>query len=395
MMNTLRNFIRSVLNEGRLIKDFGALSSNSYRVVQISNTNNDYQNSGKFIIVDPTLTISQINDLIEKTLNVRNYPTYKDYQTAYELFKEKNPKTWWKDNSGSPQEYKEFWQIKSGNSLIVNVKDKLIDVDVGKFTNVMTRRGDKRRNVKSYTMPSAGIGFQAPKIFKDVLRFVMKNDKRVTTDYGIVGNPAFKNRTIRDVLGSTEGADALKNSGELTFYHGTSLKRWSRIEKSGLNPGNAPEVYVDLVPGFSEKNVYLTTSVETAENYATRAAIDDRSQAVVLKVIIRDPTKLRPDEDSMGWITVTDPDGDEVEVHFRHNNWRSWPNASQIHQRFMSGVAKSINSNGTIAYAGRIPARDVSELERYKPVSMKHDPTSDEYWNAMDKTRKGLKFSGG
>ena len=83
------------------------------------------------------------------------------------------------------------------------------------------------------------------------------------------------------------------------FYHGTSKKRWEEaISKKGLRPGlNGNDAYVDLIPGYSEHNVYLASNAKTAEFYGKRQAEkDEDSQYVVLQVQVPASAKLRPDD---------------------------------------------------------------------------------------------------
>src|SRR5690606_29912787 len=128
------------------------------------------------------------------------------------------------------------------------------------------------------------------------------------------------------------------------------------------------------VPDYSEHNVYLTTSVPVAENYATRAAIDDRSLAVVLRVTVHDLAKLILDEDNANWMDVINPKGEVVDVHFRHSHWREWPNANDIKARFQSKIFKGLHKSATVAYKGRILPKDVSVEFTYKPEKMSKDP---------------------
>lgn len=152
--------------------------------------------------------------------------------------------------------------------------------------------------------------------------------------------------------------------------------------------------YYDLIKGYSEFNVYLTTNVHEAENYATRAAVDDRSKAVVLKVIVRDPTRFVLDEDTVNWMTVINPDGEKENIHFRNNNWRKWSNSANIAQQFQSKITKEINKEQTVAYKGNILPKDISVYEEYKPVAMSSDPGQEEYDQAMEKTLAGIKRPG-
>lgn len=276
-------------------------------------------------------------------------------------------------------------------SLIVDTQKKLIDLDAAKWNQYFSRRRGNRSS--SYIIPHADTTYNNTQAFQKILKFVMQNDSRVDGSYKIINNPKYDGMTIDDVLGSRKESDVVKG-GEfkpMTFYHGTSMKRWKNVKTKGLSPGNTPETYIDLVDGYSDKNVYLTTSVSVAENYATRASIDDRADAVVLKVIVKDPTKFVVDEDSAGWLTVTNPDGELENVFFKHSTWRSWPNAEKIQAQFQTNLMKGLSKSQTIGYRGIIRPSDVSVLHSYKPAKMKQDPDEKEYFAARDKTRSTLK----
>lgn len=176
--------------------------------------------------------------------------------------------------------------------------------------------------------------------------------------------------------------------GRLILYHGTSRARYDTgIKTKGLQPGKTPKVYSDLIQGYSDHNIYLTSSVGVAENYATRAALEDRSKAVVLAVEVNDLTKFRIDEDTAGWSEFDD----RTNVHFSDPEWKSRPDAAEIMDHFQKKMLKAFQYWKTVAYQGSIPASKIKILEEYKPVSMKRDPSDEEFDAAMEKTHTNLK----
>ena len=275
-----------------------------------------------------------------------------------------------------------------GDSFLVDTTRNVIDLDVS-ANRYMIRRPNKG-GTKTFTIPHSGASFGGNTItLQKTLKAVMVYDSRVTGDFKIIGNPTHRGQTVDDLLGKKRTGDIATNGGQhipITLYHGTSAKRADMILKQGLMPGKVPEVYGDLIPGYSEHNLYLSTSVSEAENYASRAAIDDRSRAVVLKVTVRDLDKLILDEDSMNWMVTVDPEGNDVEIHFKHSFWKEWPHAPKIMAKWMKGIAKILNQRGNIAYKGRIPAHDISVDSTYKPASMKREPTWGEFNDAQVKT---------
>ena len=83
---------------------------------------------------------------------------------------------------------------------------------------------------------------------------------------------------------------------DLIMWHGSSEGRWEMIQHKGLQPGKTGEAYVDLIPGYSEHNVYVATTPKGAQYYAKRQAKKDGSKPVVLKVQIPNPRKLIADD---------------------------------------------------------------------------------------------------
>lgn len=299
----------------------------------------------------------------------------------------------------------------AGVLFVVDVSKSVIDLgDATKFNDY---KGRRPKNNKSYVIPHEGVSGDNLLKLQKSLKAIMHHDRRVTGDFSIVGNPKYESMTIADVLQMKDVGNQIAKGGHfepVKLYHGTSEKRWQEIKRAGLRPGKAPEVYVDLVKGFSEHNVYLTTSVHEAENYATRAAVDDKSKAVVLEVTIRDPHKFIFDEDGANWLTIEAPGppwtkrpkGEEMQIHFRHvyvkddggsNYWQDWPNAGKIWAAYQAKLIKNLHRAGTIGYKGAIPARDIKLFSTYKPASMKKDPDSAEFDAARDRTMQTYKRS--
>ena len=120
-----------------------------------------------------------------------------------------------------------------------------------------------------------------------------------------VGN-SMRQRYIADIATFKQALSSLKKFGEnvqkilhdkdLIMWHGTSEERWGMIQHKGLQPGKTGEAYVDLIPGYSEHNVYVATTPKGAQYYAKRQAKKDGSKPVVLKVQIPNPRKLIADD---------------------------------------------------------------------------------------------------
>lgn len=382
MKATIRE-IRELIREGlllelRLIGEPSSIGDSSYRAIELSTF--AHGPPGKFIIVPTNMPEWSPKDKEGK----RMQPSIDGYLEDYlGLNKKDKPKD-------EPHYYAQL-----GHSLVVNHEDETINLDVSKATKRFSRRQSRSGNAKAYTIPHADTSFDNVHELQKIISSLRKIDPQISDSYKIVGSPDYESETVGSVFQRKRPGDQIVKGGDvkpLTLYHGTSSSRYSDIKTKGLVPGNAPEVYADLVKGYSEHNIYLASTITEAENYATRAAVSDRSKAVVLNVTIKDFTKLVMDEDNASWMKVINPDGKETEVHFQHNEWKSWPNADRIMQQFMSKIASSLNKRGTVAYKGRIPASDITVHSTYKPAVMKRDPSEDEYFSAREKTLATLKL---
>lgn len=103
------------------------------------------------------------------------------------------------------------------------------------------------------------------KDIKAAFKNLMKHG--VTEDFKLKGVPTpFNGMKIADFLKYEDPVSQLDKREGAVFYHGTSKKRWDEaISKKGLRPGlNGNEAYVDLIPGYSEHNVYLASNAKTA-----------------------------------------------------------------------------------------------------------------------------------
>ena len=152
--------------------------------------------------------------------------------------------------------------------------------------------------------------------FKSALRSLKDTregfgDLGVTDDFIIKGAPpnlpkskGSKYPTVGSVLTgmSSYVQDIIQQKEDLIMYHGTSEARWEIIQNKGLRPGHTGEAYVDLVPDYSEHNVYLAHTPKGAQFYAKRQAKKDNSKGIVLRVQVPDPSKIVADDRyARGW----------------------------------------------------------------------------------------------
>lgn len=177
------------------------------------------------------------------------------------------------------------------------------------------------------------------KELKDALKNLLKYG--VKEDFKIKGAPVPLNgMTVKQILNLESGVDsALKREGQV-LYHGTSLSRWNIISKQGLLPGKTGEAYADLIPGYSDFNVYLAANPKVAEFYGKRQAKKDGdTEYVILEITVPDPAKFKAD-DAFAW-------GMKPE---------------QEHSRLKA----SINELGSIAYKGSIKPQFIKLLSTKK-----------------------------
>ncbi len=272
---------------------------------------------------------------------------------------------------------------------------QVVNLDLEAQHQHKNRRPSTTSDRYSYTIPGpkADDSLLNPKLTSGMLAAVVKVDPTVA-GFSLVGTPYYEGKTVQDVVGGAAHADPVNRAVRdetLTFYHGTSLKRWrDQISQEGLIPGKGKE-YSDKVEGYSDHNVYLSVTIEEARNYASRAAVWDRSSGAVVKVTVRDPARLVADEDSMHWArqhkhmrkTLS---GDENDFHLKHLT----PSSPKFKQFVNTSWATSLRQ-GTVGYRGRILPRDLKLAETFKPVRMVRDPDDDEFETAMAKTADTLK----
>lgn len=183
------------------------------------------------------------------------------------------------------------------------------------------------------------------KELQDLLRFLMRYG--VGTNFKVKGVPSHVDKTVDRILAQSDPTSKILSGGAPIMYHGTSQKRWEEIQKHGLRPGKTGKVYIDLVPGYSEYNVYLTTNPKTADFYAKRQAKKDGdNQGVILQVTVPDPARLLSDDYFLPRGSWSDDEQRLIPPEpgaTRRRAGEKWP------------VGRSGRDLGSFAYHGRIP----------------------------------------
>lgn len=249
-------------------------------------------------------------------------------------------------------------------------------------------------------------------------------------EYTVTGDDRHEGKKVHEVVSApTPNEQWIRGREPITFYHGTSEKQAKIIQEKGLHPGKRTEGYADLVPGYSEHNVYLTTHPEEASNYATRQAIHDKSKATILKVVIHPQhfDKLRPDEDNMNWVGSLPPtpkskllmQHPELKPHLtssafhykgmNHTDPHSipWNNEwvdenkpshedaetykARLHTNIKAAFETTARLGKTTAYKGSVDPKHISHHATWALQSTKMDPDEDEYMAAREKMRATLR----
>lgn len=318
--------------------------------------------------------------------------------------------------------YEQNYDFRGDNTLKVDHIKKVIDLDKN-YTQSMPRRTDPSKSGgasyrgSSYVIPSGDVAFKGNQLgLQKMLKFLLQQDSRLTPDYKFVGDEKYRKMTVGELVEkSGEVESALTGRGKLVMFHGTSEKRWSIIQKKGMRPGSAGEVYYDMVTGWSENNVYLTFDHSVAENYATRQAIKDKSKAVVLRVEVPDVSNLVADEDTFGYITFSRPY--QIQVKSRYGDEEPYTVKSEhvknmldtfgqkrvkmdeegqalykeLMQYITNELPKKSLKSGTIAYRGIIPPKFIQldmiySKTPFKTPEQKGGPDMGEY----EEIRKGV-----
>jgi len=158
----------------------------------------------------------------------------------------------------------------------------------------------------------------------------------VTDEFTIKGAPPDIPKTVGQALQMQDYVQKTFQNKNLVMWHGTSEARLEFISRKGLRPGHTGEAYNDLIPNYSEHNVYLATTPKTAQFYAKRQAKKDESTPVVLKIKVPNPNKLIADDRFARY-------GGEIAGHRGDR------------------IKASVKEMGELAYKGWIPPKFISK----------------------------------
>ena len=159
----------------------------------------------------------------------------------------------------------------------------------------------------------------------------------LTDEFAIKGAPPEIPKTVGQALQMRDNVQKILHDKDVVMWHGTSEERWGMIQHKGLQPGKTGEAYVDLIPGYSEHNVYVATTPKGAQYYAKRQAKKDGSKPVVLKVQIPNPRKLIADD------------------RYAHHS------TDKSAGKHIDRIKSSIKQMGELGYNGWIPPKFISK----------------------------------
>jgi hypothetical protein len=290
--------------------------------------------------------------------------------------------------------------VDSGNLIKVDPTTKTVHLDNNDINHHNHRRPNTTlANFKSKTTRTTPIVYGGIIDLPDhevhkVLTSIHK--QHPIHDYTLHGDPRHEGKTVKEYLSRGRGGakQGFIDNKPIDVYHGTSTNRAKEIMKTGLKAGNREHHYVDLVKGYSEHNVYVSTHPREASNYATREAINDGSQPVILKTQIhpKDFGKIRNDEDIMHRYEVGIHDGYKKKLRAKYPHITD-KDTDVIHYHSMTKGELIYNKDGsrpgsmwasdTVRYEKS--AKDPSYTGRLEPHDIPAGHTERSYRQQMGK----------
>jgi len=172
----------------------------------------------------------------------------------------------------------------------------------------------------------------------------------VDDDFKVKGAANKLPSTVGAILKMTDPTDMILNQKPTIMYHGTSMRRWRKIQKDGLHPNKTPDAYNDLIPEYSKYNIYLATNAKGAEFYGKRQAKKDNDdEYVVLKINVPDPAKIMADDRYMQYQRLSD-EHDEDGMKY----WISYTKDELRKMGQQKDNLKLSRESGEYAYRGNI-----------------------------------------
>lgn len=246
-----------------------------------------------------------------------------------------------------------------------SAEQKEMDRQIGRMWNQLGGRVDFTNDTITFTKESVRDTTRTritsdiqliQKVFKELMKF------KVTGEFKIKGLQPTLNKKVKEVLAMKDVVDELSSSNDVAhmkFYHGTTKAKWEEfIKTKGLIPGKYGDAYNDLIPRYSEHNVYLATQPKTAEFYGKRQAKKDNVEGyVVLEITGLDIGKFRPDD----YFAPRD----RTKTVKDHGYDKAVVDDSDMSRMFASAKA-GVRELDSIAYKGRILPTKIKIYKEYK-----------------------------
>ena len=144
------------------------------------------------------------------------------------------------------------------------------------------------------------------------------------------------------------------------YYHGTIVKHLPNIMKYGLRPNdniNWPNVGQTKIDLKWNDRIFLTTHLDAAIFHATRNAIIQKSEPIIIGVEIPDKSKIIPDFDMVSDFN----DMDAAIQHDYHHFIMDGGGYDDLPDKFAKRNDIT-HSTGFIAYKGRIPSSFIKTM---------------------------------
>lgn len=274
--------LRDILSEARGVIDTrGKLGDN----FQITSTGNYYvimSNMGNILMVDEVDYIkirdNTIHDIEKKDVSDRDSVDNIVRKIKGELY-DRIP-----DEFKSGEEINISHNDNIGAVLYVNVKKKTIQNVTG-YEYVKDGYKDYKYKTTEYFNPT-----MVKKLIKDLLSIGYIDGKYKYVDV----NQEDKTDNPTEY-----------NEKEQYLYHGTTKSNSDRILRIGLRPKDTEEVKTlfrgnsSTLIGYTDKNVYLSPSLDVAKQYAYRQSKFNHDEPVVLKIQIPNISQLVLDDDNI------------------------------------------------------------------------------------------------
>jgi hypothetical protein len=274
--------LRDIISEARGVIDTRGKLGDKFQITSSGNYYVIMSNMGNMLMIDEVDYI-KIGD---NTIHDIEKSDVSDLESVYNIGKYINGELYDK----IPDEFKSGGKISMNHNdnisavLYVNVKKKTIQNVTG-YEYVKDGYKDYKYKTSEYYNPT-----MVKKVIKDLLSIGYIDGKYKYIDV--------------NQEDSTDNPTEY-NEKEQYLYHGTTKSNGDRILKIGLRPKDTEDGKTlfrgnsSTLVGYTDKNVYLSPSLDVAKQYAYRQSKYNNDEPVVLKIQIPDISNLVLDDDNI------------------------------------------------------------------------------------------------